>query len=483
MSFCQLSHVSTNLAKGSNLQNISFSMEKDHTVVVLGNNGSGKSEFGTLLRGKLPIKSGTITLPKVVEVISFERIQAIIDEDNIEADITEATLLNPGITCGELILREGESATLPRDLLVQFSLENKVDLAIRHLSTGEMQKALIIAATLKKPDLLILDEPYDGLDVESRTTLRTLIDTHFVGEIGLVLLLNRMDEIPQQTTSLLFLESGTIALQGDSTTLLSSREFQKLITLNHSLPKVLPGEHRVHSPKINSNGALISLKDVTIAYGNSTVLNKVNLEVHPGEHYQISGPNGCGKSTLLSLISGDHPQSFVNDITLFGYRRGGGETLWDIKRELGIVSTLLHRDYKVGGTVLSVLLSGFTDSIGLYTKPLPLQKTEALLWLEVLGMSDMVKKSFRSLSYGEQRMVLIARAMVKRPTLLILDEPALGLDSINRQLLLQLVNTIATTSQTTILYVTHHHEDIIGAIQKRIEFVTAKGGGYSLKFV
>ena len=503
MTICSFKKVSSTLTNRQNLSNISLTIEPQEVIAVLGNNGSGKSELAQLLQNTLPFQ-GEASFPQSIEIVSFERIQEIINEDDIEADITEATLLNPGLCLSDLILRESglvptinsssfnqqnpliiaqKKQHLPHlhSLLNEFDLEDKKGLAIRHLSTGEMQKALLIAAIIKQPALLLLDEPFDGLDVHSRQTLVTLLASPLLKESALILFLNRVDEIPTHTNTLLFLDSGTITLQGDAQDLIQSPQFAHLVTLTHALPQSLPGEHRIHSPKLNSNGELVTLAEVTIKYGSDIVLNSINLSISPGEHFQISGPNGCGKSTLLSIISGDHPQSFINDITLFGYRRGSGETLWDIKREVGIVSTLLQRDYKVGGSVLSVILSGFNDSIGLYAKSSALEQAEALQWLEVLQMTHYAKKSFRTLSYGEQRMILIARAMVKRPALLVLDEPTLGLDSINRQLLLQLVSIIGLKSKTTILYVTHHSEDVIPAITKRITFVKAQGGGYTLE--
>jgi len=218
-----------------------------------------------------------------------------------------------------------------------------------------------------------------------------------------------------------------------------------------------------------------------VQYGDSIVLNRITWNLQPGEHWQISGPNGCGKSTLLSLISGDCAQAYSNDITLFGRKRGSGETVWDIKQHVGIVSALLQRDYRVSGSLLSVVISGFHDSIGLYTKSSPSEESEARQWLKIAGMETLQNHSFRRLSYGEQRMALILRAMVKRPAVLVLDEPCLGLDPINRQLVLRLVDYLGRTGGTTILYVTHHEEDRIESIKKRMRFVPAATGGFTIE--
>jgi len=157
-------------------------------------------------------------------------------------------------------------------------------------------------------------------------------------------------------------------------------------------------------------------------------------QINPGEHWQLTGPNGSGKTCLLSLITGDHPQCYVNDIRVFGFQRGQGESIWQIKQFIGYVSTQLQWEYRVSTSVRNVVISGFHDSIGLYTKPSDVQKNIADQWLDVLGMRHRANEPFTQLSHGDKRLLLIARAMVKHPPLLILDEPCLGLDDINRQL-------------------------------------------------
>jgi molybdate transport system ATP-binding protein len=221
------------------------------------------------------------------------------------------------------------------------------------------------------------------------------------------------------------------------------------------------------------------MKDVVVRYGEKCVLNRLNWTVKPGEHWKISGPNGSGKSTLLSLVSGDNPQAYANDITLFGIKRGSGESVWDIKKRIGLVSTAFQQDYRVGVTVRIVVISGFFDSIGVYGNYTKKQEEIALEWLEMLHMEKHIDASFRNLSYGEQRLVLLARAMVKQPDLLILDEPCQGLDDINREMVLKLVDHLGNTGTTQILYVTHHPEDGIPCITNSLELVSALAGGYT----
>lgn len=190
--------------------------------------------------------------------------------------------------------------------------------------------------------------------------------------------------------------------------------------------------------------------------------------IQAGEHWQVTGPNGSGKTCLLNLITGDHPQCYTNDIFVFGMQRGSGESIWQIKRYIGYVSSSLQWEYRVSINVRNVIISGFYDSIGLYQKYTDRERVIAEQWLALLGMSERATEPFNQLSYGDQRLVLIARAMVKHPTLLILDEPCLGLDDLNRQLVLALIEKICAGTETTVLYVNHRAQDNIAGIHQHL---------------
>ena len=190
------------------------------------------------------------------------------------------------------------------------------------------------------------------------------------------------------------------------------------------------------------------------------VLKNFNWSVQQGENWKIVGPNGAGKSTLLNLISGYNLQVYANEIYLFGLRRGTGESIWDVKQKIGLVSSEFQIHYRESISALKVVLSGFFDSIGFYRPASMKQKETAFNWMEFLEIAKVAEDDFTRLSYGQQRLVLIARAMVKSPPLLILDEPCQGLDRTNRNLVLKLIDQIGQNSVTQILYVTH-----IAAIQ------------------
>jgi molybdate transport system ATP-binding protein len=213
-----------------------------------------------------------------------------------------------------------------------------------------------------------------------------------------------------------------------------------------------------HNSRLKPINPLVTFKNVSVNYGETPILNAIDWEIKLGEFWQLIGPNGSGKSTILSMITGDNPKAFLQDITLFGMKKGSGETVWDIKKHIGYFSSDMLRGFKRLDSIGNMIVSGFFDSVGLFKAPTHQQISIARQWLYVLNMYEIRKQDFLSLSTGHQRLVLIARAMVKQPPLLILDEPTNGLDDADAQLFIQLINKIALESNTAILYVSHRQE-------------------------
>ncbi len=218
------------------------------------------------------------------------------------------------------------------------------------------------------------------------------------------------------------------------------------------------------------NQPLIALRNVSVRYGQVEVLKDVNWIFRPGQHCHIFGPNGCGKTTLLSLILGDNHKAYGQDITLFGIRRGSGESVWDIKQNFGQVGTELHLDFSRGMSNLDVVLSGFFDSVGLYKVHQESQARQAMEWLKIFRLERFSSRGFDELSFGFQRLVLIARAMVKSPAILILDEPTLGTDAFNRATILKAIDHVAKQTRTQIIFVSHSPEDKPQCINQELHF-------------
>lgn len=465
----------------TNLEDITFSIGADQHWAIVGANGCGKSSLGRLLCGGLEVISGSCSTAEKSEYVSFERVNEILELERYNDDSDSLGFVDQGTKVREFILGadSADEAKLG-ELAVQLGFTQILERGIKFLSTGEMRKVVVCKALLQEPELLVLDEPFDGLDLASSALLRSLIGGCVQQGITVVLLLNRFSEIVPQITHIAYLKDCRVLVSGTRDELLDSEALLRFHAFHYTLPAKLP---ELDSSSVTLPPAagtpLVVMKDVVVRYQEKCVLNGLSWRMESNEHWKISGPNGSGKSTLLSLVSGDNVQAYANDITLFGIKRGSGESVWDIKKHIGLVSTALQQDYRVGVTVKIVVISGFFDSIGVYHDYSKKQQEIALQWLEMLHLGKHANASFRNLSYGEQRLVLLARAMVKQPELLILDEPCQGLDDINREMVLKLIDHLGKTGRTRILYVTHHPEDDIPCIANSMELVPAAGGGYT----
>ena len=231
-----------------------------------------------------------------------------------------------------------------------------------------------------------------------------------------------------------------------------------------------------------NNEILVQMDNVNVGWGDNCVLKNLSWELKKGEHWLVRGPNGSGKTTFLELITGDNKQVYCNDVRLFGIKRGTGESIWDIKKQLGIVSYRLHVEYRmVGGTSLeNVIISGFRDSIGLYEAATDVERAAAKKWLELGGFQGRENCTFGSLSYGEQRAILILRSAVKCPKILILDEPCHGLDEQYRKKILQLMEEIAQGGTTTLLHVTHDTSEVLSCEKHILELIPNHNPMYNI---
>ena len=347
------------------------------------------------------------------------------------------------------------------DRLVElFYMTPILERGLRFLSTGEFRKVLLLSALLKKPDLLVIDDPFDGLDAGSRDHLREVINELIKTGTRLVLISGRIEDFPPEASRMLLLSEGSIVYSGDMEKGLGiyrrehdaeDSEADEIYPVSENISGTCAQEGN----KICAEETLIDMVDTTVSYSGRKVLDKLNWKVSRGEKWKISGVNGSGKSTLLSLVNGDNPQAYSNDITLFGIKRGTGESVWDIKKRIGFVSGDLQFKYRARCRVLDAVISGLYDSIGLYRDVNEGDIEKADRWLKFTGLYSKRGSMFTDLSFGEMRLALIARAMIKDPELLILDEPCQGLDSFNRKRVLELCEKIGREKNHTILFVTH----------------------------
>jgi len=372
--------------------------------------------------------------------------------------------------------------------------------AIGSLSNGEMRKVLLSRALVAAPRLLLLDNPFAGLDRASRHHLHRALDrlvrrglprgdAHSHGELSVLLATARLDEIPRFITHVLYLEDGRVAAQGERNRILRLRPVQRLGRSpgrsktrralrwgTRSVGRAAPGARlsgaAPRAPRPGKRGGrrsgsetepaapLIDISRAEVTYDRARILRRVTWTVRAGENWVLRGRNGSGKSTLISLVTGDNPQAYANDIRLFGTPRGSGESIWEIKERIGWMAPELQFHYYGDVTCWEVVCSGLYDTVGLYRDSSAREARAVRRWLGNLDVQALADEPFGNLSDGQQRLVLLARALVKEPPLLIFDEPCQGLDARHRDRVLALLDQVARQPHTTVIYVTHHAEEI-----------------------
>jgi molybdate transport system ATP-binding protein len=460
---------------------VSWTYRAGETWLVTGGNKSGKGHFAAALAGEfrfVPDPSDADSAFKSVFagktlLVSLDRAAALIAE---ERRMDESDFVPGGVDIGrtaraylcEALDGGRGSAELERCPEVKLAgIERILDRGLKYLSTGEIRRTLLARALLSRPELLVLSEPFAGIDAASRAILAEFFDAlarDTSRPPRIILFSDRYDGIPPSVNRVLEFTDGRISYNG------VRDGYEALLAERTAAPRIdlgaIRGEIESSAPADSGgsekNAVLIDMRGVNVAWGDNHVLRNLSWRVERGEHWFIRGPNGSGKTTLLELITGDNMQVFSNEVSLFGSRRGTGETLWDIRKKLGIVSYRLHLEYRmVGGTAVEdVVASGFHDSIGLYEPKTDTEKIAVAGWLALAGaagtdFSRKAREPFSSLSYGEQRALLIVRATVKSAPLLILDEPCHGLDEESRAMVLGLLDIIAGQGRSTILHVTH----------------------------
>ncbi|MCP5325395.1 MAG: molybdate ABC transporter ATP-binding protein ModF [Oceanospirillaceae bacterium] len=464
--------------------NIRYSPDKHFTLSIaaldmpagqhwafIGTNGSGKSSLGRLIAGKIDNINGDITMPtgQSCALISFEEQAALIQRERERDDSDILDIVTEGTPVIELLHEVSSDTASIQQWCERFGIVHVLQRGFRKLSTGETRKVLLIRALLQKPDILIVDEPYDGLDINSQQNLQACFDELHQQNIRIILILNRISELPAWVTHLGFLHQGQLLTQGEKNSVLQNQAVKSLLFFDNASFDLPPKDNCCAHYPVKQGDALVILREGKIAYSERTIFSGLNWQINKGEHWAILGPNGCGKTSLLNLITGDHPQCYANDLNIFGIQRGSGESIWDIKKHIGIISAALQWEYRVSCNLLSTVLSGLFDSIGLYHQVDEHQKSLAMAWLRQIHLEHKANAPLQSLSYGEQRLVLIARAMIKQPALLVLDEPCQGLDEINRQLVLAFIERLAQQGESTLLYVTHHAGDLLPCFSRRLQ--------------
>jgi molybdate transport system ATP-binding protein len=330
------------------------------------------------------------------------------------------------------------------------------------LSNGEQRKVLLVHALLRDPRLLVLEQPFDGLDAATRRRMHAIIDDLMRGGLPVLVATHRPDEIPSGATHVLLVAQDHIVAQGAKSTMRRHSLARRLATAANS-PGTLVTASKPPRRKVGRRCSreipLIELKQVNVEAAGRRILEAITWTVRRGERWVLLGPNGSGKTTLLSLIQGDHPRAYALDVRLFGAPMHSTNRVWQARQRIGCFSPELHLHYPADWSCLDVVSSGFFNSIGLFQPCPPRQRAAARGGLDSLGLGDHATDAFGELSFGDQRLVLLARALVKQPELLVLDEPCQGLDSGRRRTVLATVDSHVTRTGAGLIFVTHHADE------------------------
>jgi len=440
---------------------------------VIGRNGAGKQLVDQLLTGELSDRGDRCRIergipPDQIALISFEKQQVL-----FEAQMKLAA--NDFLSDADTATRAREflpQASLSDPLIDKLGLRHRLDARYTELSTGESRKLLVLEAIFKGAQLLILDNPYDSLDPASCQVLSATLAQLCARGITMVFLLSNRQDIPSWCQQRAVVDGGKLHVLTQLSPNTVDERIAKALHLTHVEQPDWP--ETVIGLNDYPHKHLVALRHCQVSYGGAMALSDLSLHIKPLEHTLITGENGSGKSTLLGLVTGDCPQCYSNDVTVLGFRRGRGESIWDIKANMGIVSNDLHRRYRVHCNVETAVVSGFFDSIGVYEPVSDHQRAIAQQWLAAAGLAHSHNKPLQTLSYGEQRLVLIARALVKSPLLLILDEPTQGLDELNRQRFLHLLKVLELRRHSTVLFVSHREDEYLDMFAQHVHLERPK---------
>ena len=431
------------------LSEINLQLQQGESLAIIGANSSGKTVLAKALAGLLPVMGD---IQKSVSTDNFVYV-AFQSGFTLKHGTSAYRQQRWNMFDKEVVptVRDEFSVVKNRDelgfLIDKFEFYDRLDRLVISLSNGEQRKLELIKALAQKPRLLVIDNTFNGLDTASRKLLNGMLNQLVENGQSLVLTGLKTDDFPESFERFVCLENQKVCI--------SNREnipnlYQPLIDHNIQIP------HWENS----TLEQLIAINNLDLKYGDQFILKNINWTVNKSDKWVLSGGNGSGKTSLLNMIFADNPKAYACDISLFGKPKGSGESIWEIKEQIGFVSPEMHQYLPPRQKVSDVLCSGFFGSEGLYRKPTTFQRNLAQQWLNTVGLKSFSEHAFGTLSASLQRMVLVLRTLVKNPPLLLLDEPFQGLDSINIQIMKNLLNAIARQTSCAMIFVSHFDDEI-----------------------
>jgi len=477
--------------------------------IITGPIGAGKTSLVQALAGKYYLKEGSLIYPylaaqhpeiispfalkrKCIKVVSFKDDSRAFDSQSMFYSQRYNSFSADGtITVWEYLMEEGYSEYEKEhvELIKRTGVFELLDLERIKLSSGQSRKLLITSAILQKPQLLIIDNPYMGLDAKSRQEFNDLLD-NLVKNEGIQLILSGQYEVlPTCISHELALENLSITYQGKvrpaafSTlpketktpfgkhfSLLSPKELAvektnfEVEKRSQLIQKIKPFFEKPNN--LENWTDIFKLKNTSVAYYGKKILDTINWEVKTGEKWALFGKNGSGKSTLLALLFGDHPQAYANEIYLFDQKRGVGQNIWEIKKRTGFTSSELHYFFNANLTAENAIITGLFDHVYLKRAPTLQEQTLVDLLMDYFDILHFKDRLFQQLSTGEQRILLLIRALIKNPPLILLDEPFQGFDLATIEKAKQLLDAVLSPEHT-LIFITHFEREIPNSVTER----------------
>lgn len=474
--FLRLDNVTPRVPGVEFTTSFTFDINSGEAWAFYGENGSGKSLIAQVIKGSFGVKSGEIIYDfmkeereradsfvypsQFIKVVGFEAAYTMSSFRDAYYQQRFSSVETDWYPKVRELLPDTEEGCRTAEML---NLVPLMDSSLITLSSGQLRRLLIAKAMLEHPRMLIFDNPFIGLDVKSRKMLNSMFEILMKDGVQLIFLTPTLRDIPPVTTNVLYLDKLQCRFAG------LRREFEALGVKESGTDGVdfdMASGPKVTLPDFD---VVVKMEHLNIDYADVIYQRNLNWTIRRGERWALLGPNGSGKSTLLSYIFADNPQAYSKPLTLFDRKRGSGESIWDIKRHIGFTSSEMHLYYLENVPCHSVVESGFFDSVGLYRRPSDEQKAFAKKVMCHLGLDAIADKGFLKVSSGEQRLVLFARAMVKNPDLLILDEPFHGIDYRRKKMCLRMIDDYLRQRDKSIIFVTHYEEEIPKQIDKVFE--------------
>lgn len=456
---------------GFSLSGLSFTLTPGQHLIITGPSGAGKTTLAEALAGKLFVTGELSVTPqpassdaKEMSVQLVRQRYQIKNRSNTVDGYYQQRYNSTENEDAYTVMEELQAVLNDPDkinrLLDELSIDYLAGKTLLKLSSGEHKRFQLVKMLLKPAPLVILDEPFVGLDVSSRAKLNDILVTVAAQGTQFIIIAGATAHFPKVATHVLELQSGI------------GTHFGPISGYN---PGFEPTVHRysldaLQLDKVALNYEIaVRLVNTTVRYGDRTILSQINWTVGRGEKWLLKGPNGAGKSTLLSLIYGDNPQAYANEIYLFDRRRGSGESIWDIKKNMGFVSPELHAFFDKNLSCFQVVASGYFDTMGLYRVLSSEQTAQLQAWLKILGLENIANKRLSTISTGMQRLIMLVRAFIKRPAMLILDEPCQGLDQWQTASFVKLVEDYGARTGAALIYISHYTDEIPEGIDHVME--------------